>query len=145
MEIRGLHPFFDGCKEVKSFCRRTGNKVSPVSLFLFSWPLLIFPSVALHITIQVSRVCFRVCAQMMRAILRDEIYRAIEDALDSGLGKLPGSAARRRVSLQFVNEANQDQICVDIGEARSTIMFLSASLALCTGLPSVSPAVPCVA
>ncbi|PHJ23808.1 hypothetical protein CSUI_002339 [Cystoisospora suis] len=52
---------------------------------------------------------------MMRAILRDEIYRAVEDALDSGLGKPPGSAARRRVSLQFVNEANQDQICVDIG------------------------------
>ncbi|PFH36687.1 hypothetical protein BESB_048790 [Besnoitia besnoiti] len=51
----------------------------------------------------------------MRAILRDEIYRAVQDASESSGRERAAAAASKRVSIQFVNEADQDRLRVDLG------------------------------
>ncbi|KFG32793.1 hypothetical protein TGP89_265520 [Toxoplasma gondii p89] len=50
----------------------------------------------------------------MRAILRDEIYRAVQDASESS-GRAAPVAANHRVSIQFVNGEDQSRLRLDLG------------------------------
>ncbi|CBZ50901.1 conserved hypothetical protein [Neospora caninum Liverpool] len=50
----------------------------------------------------------------MRAILRDEIYRAVQDASESS-GRSTSVSAKKRVSIQFVTEEDQSRLRLDLG------------------------------